>query len=100
MVVGRESHTPKPLRAVRPPTKKLPPKPPTTPLATAPTPVFEAAEVAPETPVTSAVVDAVAIGDEQAPVVAEAVEDAVIENEQTPVVAEAVEDAVIDPTVD
>ncbi len=94
------SHTPKPLRAVRPPTKKLPPKPPTTPLATAPTPVLEAAEVAPETPVTSAVVDAVAIGDEQAPVVAEAVEDAVIENEQTPVVAEAVEDAVIDPTVD
>ena len=73
------SHTPKPLRAVRPPTKKLPPKPPTTPLATAPTPVLEAAEVAPETPVTSAVVDAVAIGDEQAPVVAEAVEDAVIE---------------------
>ncbi len=73
------SHTPKPLRAVRPPTKKLPPKPPTTPLATAPTPVLEAAEVAPETPVTSAVVDAVAIGNEQAPVVAEAVEDAVIE---------------------
>ena len=94
------SHTPKPLRAVRPPTKKLPPKPPTTPLATAPTPVLEAAEVAPETPVTSAVVDAVAIGDEQAPVVAETAEDAVVENEQTPVVAEAVEDAVIDPTVD
>ena len=94
------SHTPKPLRAVRPPTKKLPPKPPTTPLATAPTPVLEAAEVAPETPVTAAVVDAVAIGDEQAPVVAEAVEDAVIENEQAPVVAEAVEDAVIEPTVD
>ena len=76
------SHTPKPLRAVRPPTKKLPPKPPTTPLATAPSPVLEATEVAPETPVMSAV------------------EDAVIENEQAPVVAEAVEDAVIEPTVD
>ena len=53
------SHTPKPLRAVRPPTKKLPPKPPTTPLATAPSPVLEATEVAPETPVMSAVEDAV-----------------------------------------
>ena len=70
------------MRAVRPPTKKLPPKPPTTPLATAPSPVLEATEVAPETPVMSAV------------------EDAVIENEQAPVVAEAVEDAVIEPTVD
>ena len=76
------SHTPKPLRAVRPPTKKLPPKPPTTPLATAPSPVLEATEVAPETPVMSAV------------------EDAVIENEQAPVAAEVVEDANIEPTVD
>ena len=81
--VTASSHTPKPLRAVRPPTKKLPPKPPATPLAAAPTPVLEAAVVAPESPAKP-----------------EGEVEVTLENEQTPVVAEAVEDAVIEPTVD
>jgi len=81
--VTASSHTPKPLRAVRPPTKKLPPKPPATPLAAAPTPVLEAAVVAPESPAKP-----------------EGEVEVTLENEQTPVVAEVVEDAVIEPTVD
>ena len=81
--VTASSHTPKPLRAVRPPTKKLPPKPPATPLTAAPTPVLEAAVVAPESPAKP-----------------EGEVEVTLENEQTPVVAEAVEDAVIEPTVD
>ena len=79
--VTASSHTPKPLRAVRPPAKKLPPKPPTTPAAVSPTPVLEATAVAPESPVKPEV-------------------EVATENVQTSAVAEAVEDAVIEPTVD
>ena len=81
--VTASSHTPKPLRAVRPPAKKLPPKPPTTPAAVSPTPVLEAAVVAPESPVEP-----------------EVEVEVTIENEQTPVVTEVVEDVVVEPTVD
>ena len=79
--VTASSHTPKPLRAVRPPAKKLPPKPPTTPAAVSPTPVLEATAVAPESPVKPEV-------------------EVATENVQTSAVSEAVEDAVIEPTVD
>jgi len=81
--VTASSHTPKPLRAVRPPTKKLPPKPPTTPAAVSPKPVLEAATVAPDSPVKP-----------------EAEVEVATENVQAPLVTEAVEDVVVEPTVD
>jgi len=99
--VTASSHTPKPLRAVRPPTKKLPPKPPTTPAAVSPTPVLEAAAVAPESPVKPEAEVEVAIENEQTSAVAEAGEvEVATENVQAPVVTEAVEDVVVEPTVD
>ncbi len=97
--VTASSHTPKPLRAVRPPAKKLPPKPPTTPAAVSPKPVLEAAAVAPESQVVPEAEVEIATENVQNSAVAEEVE-VTIENEQTPVVTEVVEDAVVEPTVD
>ena len=81
--VTSSSHTPKPLRAVRPIVKKLPPKPPTAPVAATSTPTPEVAEAAHESPAQPEV----------------EIEGA-IENEQTPAGAEVADDAVVEPVVD
>jgi hypothetical protein len=81
IAVASTNHAPKPLRAVRPPAKKLPPKPPTAPKAAAAveTPTETANEAVVEAVVAEAVITEVVVT--ELPVEAPA--------ESTPEVAEA-----------
>jgi hypothetical protein len=70
IAVASTNHAPKPLRAVRPPAKKLPPKPPTAPKA-APAATEAAAEAVAEIAVAEIAVEAIVEAVESAPEVVE-----------------------------